>query len=63
MKVLLTAINSQYVHSNLAVRYLREFTKDLPYECKIREFTVNDRRERVLEEIIRRKQGKVAGDL
>ena len=52
MKVLLTAINSKYIHSNLAVRYLRSFTKDLPYEGKIREFTINDREERILEEII-----------
>ncbi|MGN0144815.1 MAG: B12-binding domain-containing radical SAM protein, partial [Clostridium sp.] len=52
MKVLLTAINSKYIHSNLAVRYLRSFTKDLDYEGKIKEFTINDRVERVLEEII-----------
>ena len=36
MKVLLTAINSKFVHSNLAVRYLRSFTKDMDYECKIK---------------------------
>ena len=30
MKILLTAINSKFVHSNLAVRYLRAFTKDMP---------------------------------
>ncbi len=52
MKVLLTAINSKYIHSNLAVRYLKSFTKDIPYECRIREFTINDREERILEEII-----------
>lgn len=52
MKVLLTAINSKYIHSNLAVRYLKEYTTELDYECKIREFTINDRIERVFEEII-----------
>ena len=60
MKVLLTAINSKYIHSNLAVRYLRGFTKDLDYECKIREFSINDRDERILEEIIKEKPDVVA---
>lgn len=53
MKILLTAINSKFIHSNLAVRYLKSFTNDLPYEGKIREFTINDREERILEEIIK----------
>lgn len=34
MKILLTAINSKFIHSNLAVRYLKSFTNDLPYEGK-----------------------------
>ena len=42
MKILLTAINSKFVHSNLAVRYLKAFTKDLLYEGKIREFSIDD---------------------
>ena len=29
MKILLTAINSKYIHSNLAVRYLKKFTERL----------------------------------
>ena len=52
MKILLTAINSKYIHSNLAVRYLKKFTERLDYECIIREFSINDRDERILEEII-----------
>lgn len=59
MKVLLTAINSKFIHSNLAVRYLKSFTEDLNYECKIREFSINDRDERVLEEIIKEKPNVV----
>lgn len=46
MKVLLTAINSKFVHSNLAVRYLKAFTEDMNYECQIREFSINDRDEK-----------------
>lgn len=60
MKILLTAINSKYIHSNLAVRYLKAYTKDLEAECKIREFTINDRIERILEEIISEKADVVA---
>lgn len=46
------AINSKYIHSNLAVRYLKAFTKDLDYECTIKEFSINDRIERIFENII-----------
>ncbi|MBS5885882.1 MAG: B12-binding domain-containing radical SAM protein [Clostridium sp.] len=60
MKILLTAINSKFVHSNLAVRYLRAFTKDMNYECKIREFSINDRDEKILEEIIKERPNVVA---
>lgn len=60
MKVLLTAINSKFIHSNLAVRYLKAFTEDMDYTCKIREFSINDRDEKVLEEIIKEKPDVVA---
>mgnify|MGYP001207753370 FL=1 len=60
MKILLTALNSKFVHSNLAVRYLRAFTKDMPYECAIKEFSINDREENILKEIIREKADVVA---
>lgn len=60
MKILLTAINSKFIHSNLAVRYLRNFTKDMDYESKIREFSINDREEKILEEIILEKPDVVA---
>ena len=60
MKILLTAINSKFIHSNLAVRYLKAFTKDMDYTCKIREFSINDRDEKILEEIIQEKPDVVA---
>ncbi len=60
MKVVLAAINSKFIHSNLAVRYLRTYTKDLDYNCVIREFTINDREEKVLEQIIKEKPDIVA---
>ncbi len=60
MKILLTAINSKFIHSNLAVRYLKAFTEDLHYDCSIREFSINDRDEKILEEIIKEKPNVVA---
>lgn len=60
MKILLTAINSKFVHSNLAVRYLKAFTKDMDYDCNIREFSINDREEKILEEIIKESPNVVA---
>ena len=60
MKVLITAIDSKFIHSNLAVRYLKNFTKDLDYDAKIKELTINDREERILEEIIKEKPDIVA---
>lgn len=60
MKILLTALNSKFIHSNLAVRYLKAFTKDKNYQCKIREFSINDREEKILEEIIMERPNVVA---
>lgn len=60
MKVLLTAVNSKYIHSNLAVRYLRAYTQDLDFQCTIREFSINDRIENILKEIICEKPDIVA---
>ncbi len=52
-KVTLVGINSKFIHSNLAIRYLEAFTNDLDYICSLREFSINDRTEKILEEIIR----------
>ena len=29
MKILLTTLNSKFIHTNLAIRYLKSYTKDL----------------------------------
>ncbi len=54
------AINSKYIHSNLAVRYLKAFTKDLDYECTIKEFSINDRIEKIFQNITEEKPNIVA---
>lgn len=52
MKALLVGVNSKFIHSNLAIRYLRAYTKDLKYNYELREFTINDRVEKVFQEIM-----------
>lgn len=52
MKILLCALNSKYIHSNLAVRYLKKNMGEVDCECTIREFTINERIEKILESII-----------
>ncbi|MHC1683658.1 MAG: B12-binding domain-containing radical SAM protein [Clostridiaceae bacterium] len=52
MKVLLCGINSKYIHSNLAIRYLKAYTEDLNYSCSIKEYNINQRLEIILEDII-----------
>lgn len=59
-KVLLTAVNSQYIHSNLAVRYLKAYTKDIDLDISIKEFSINDRLERVFASIMDEKPDLVA---
>ncbi|MBV4418127.1 B12-binding domain-containing radical SAM protein [Clostridium tyrobutyricum] len=59
MKIVLTAINAKFIHSNLAVRYLKSFTREIDYTCVIKEFSINDRRENMLEEIIKEKPDMV----
>lgn len=52
MKVVLIALNAKFVHTNLAVRYLKKYTEELDYNCKIKEFSINDQLERILEAVI-----------
>lgn len=64
MKILLIGINSKFIHSNLAIRYLKAYStkhiKDDNFICETIEFSINDRRERVVEEIVRTKPDIIA---
>ena len=55
MKVLLTAINAKYIHSNLAVRSLRSYAERYADRIEIAEFTINQYKDYILEEIYRTK--------
>ena len=41
MKVLLTTLNSKYIHSNLAIKYLYSAAKDCRSFIDIKEFSIN----------------------
>ncbi len=52
MKVLLTALNARYIHTNLAVRYLEKSVVDILHEnVSIKEFTINNSVDYIMQEI------------
>ncbi|AKL94565.1 putative cobalamin (vitamin B12)-dependent methylthiotransferase [Clostridium aceticum] len=51
MKVVLTALNAKYIHTNLAVRYLKKSAEDLVDHIEIAEFTINHSQHYILNEI------------
>ena len=55
MKLLLTAINAKYIHSNLAVYSLKAFAGKYKENVEIAEFTINNQADYILEEIYKRK--------
>lgn len=55
MKILLTAINAKYIHSNLAVYSLKASAGEYKDMVQIAEFTINNQADYVLEEIYKRK--------
>lgn len=55
MKILLTAINAKYIHSNLAVYSLQAYADPEKEDVSIAEFTINNEKDYILEEIYRRK--------
>lgn len=54
MKVLLTALNAKYIHTNLAVRYLKKTIESSYNDVEILEFTINHHQEYILSEIYRK---------
>lgn len=60
MKTLLVALNSQYVHSNLAVRYLKAACDASCGEIRVLEFTINEALGNIFASILREKPDIVA---
>lgn len=53
MKILLTTLNSKYVHGCLALRYLYSVVQGAPLDIDMREFTINNERGYIFGEIVR----------
>ncbi len=60
IKILLIGINARYTHSNLAIRYLRNSILDLDYETEIAEYSINQLRLDILQDIFFRKPNVIA---
>lgn len=50
MKILLTTLNTKYVHTNIALRYLYETVKE-KYSVIRKEFSINDQIEKIISDI------------
>lgn len=51
-KVVLVSIDSRFIHTNIALRYMKEFTKDLKYDCVIMEYTIQSPLMDMLDDIL-----------
>lgn len=51
MKILLVAVNAKYIHSNLAIYYLKEYAKAYEKSIELAEYTINHRAEGILKGI------------
>ncbi|SFR71792.1 B12-binding domain-containing radical SAM protein [Anaeromicropila populeti] len=55
MKILLTAVNAKYIHSNLAVYDLKAFAKEYAEQIEVAEYTINNQMDDILSDIFKRK--------
>ncbi len=53
MKVLLTTLNSKYIHSNLALKYLYVVSQEKKQTVSIKEFTINNEDDYIFSELVR----------
>ena len=51
MRILLTAINAKYIHSNLAVYNLKAVTAKYGDQIEIAEYTINQQPDEILADI------------
>ena len=52
MNVILSTLNSKYIHSNLAIRYLKEYVRDI-VEVELVEFTINQNLDEISGELFK----------
>ena len=53
MKIILTTLNSKFIHSSLSIRYLKAYAENIPIE--IMEFTINQNLDYIVGEIYKKK--------
>lgn len=58
MKILLTTLNSKFIHSNLAIRYLKAYSKN--QDVQICEYTINDNITNIISDIYLKKADVIA---
>lgn len=60
MKILLVAINAKYIHTNLAVRYLKNYAYTQGFSTEIAEYTINHHFDDILGDIYPQKPDVIA---
>jgi len=60
MKTLIVAVNSKFIHSSLAVHYLKTVCDEDEGEIKVLEYTINDQKDKVLASIYSENANAVA---
>lgn len=60
MKTLLVGLNSKYIHSNLAIYYLKAYAEEYSQYTKLMEYTINQSVQNILESIYKEKADIVA---
>lgn len=60
MKIMLTTLNAKYIHSSLALRYLRSYAKAEFPDIELVEYTINDLTLNIVADINKRKPDLVA---
>ncbi len=59
-KVVLTTLNAKFIHRSLALKSLKAFCSDLPFDILIKEFTINMREGLVASELFKLKADVIA---
>lgn len=60
MKILLTAINAKYIHSNLAIYSLKKYAEKYKEQIQLAEYTINNRVDSILQDIYKQKPDVIA---
>ena len=55
MKILLVALNAKYIHSNLAVYYLKAYARSYTDQIEIAEYTINNYSDDIIQDVYKKK--------